>query len=200
MVLKHLIIKFSNKLLIGGKVLSFKQDMDFFKLLSLKNKLEKAKHFQLLFRASDHNHSTKKFHNLCDNKGPTISIIKSECGNIYGGYTSKSWTSANGEHTEDKEAFVFLIESKDESTQRRCPLIFNIKRDRRETAVYHFFYAGPCFGGAISIYDNYGNTSSKSWCSGRVSYDYGKLKKSDLVGINGRHSFRVIEYEVFRIR
>ena len=45
---------------------------------------------RLLFRASRDRFPT--FHSRCDNKGPTVTIVK--CGNnIFGGFTEKSWTS-----------------------------------------------------------------------------------------------------------
>jgi len=46
----------------------------------------------LLYRATTHGKTAKKFHRCCDNQGPTLVVIKSgEC--ICGGYTSKSWQS-----------------------------------------------------------------------------------------------------------
>ena len=45
--------------------------------------------WRLLFRASRDGFAVAKFHTRCDNKGPTITIVKSE-GNIFGGFI---WTS-----------------------------------------------------------------------------------------------------------
>ena len=49
------------------------------------------KTFKLLFRGSEHNFSAQNFHNLCDNKGATISIVKSEYEQIFGLYTDINW-------------------------------------------------------------------------------------------------------------
>lgn len=49
--------------------------------------------WQLIFRASENDYSATSFHQNCDNKGPTIIIIKSKEGWIFGGYISKSWRS-----------------------------------------------------------------------------------------------------------
>ena len=46
----------------------------------------------LLFRASADGNTPKDFHRCCDNKGPTLVLIKSG-EYIFGGYTSKSWLS-----------------------------------------------------------------------------------------------------------
>ncbi|KAK3749974.1 hypothetical protein QZH41_008463, partial [Actinostola sp. cb2023] len=46
--------------------------------------------YSLLYRASVNGWSSANFHACCDNKGPTLVVIKS--GNyIFGGYTTQSW-------------------------------------------------------------------------------------------------------------
>ena len=46
----------------------------------------------LLFRARIDGKTAADFHRCCDNKGPTLIVIQSGVY-IFGGYTSKSWTS-----------------------------------------------------------------------------------------------------------
>ena len=46
----------------------------------------------LLYRASTDGNTPADFHRCCDNKGPTLLLIKSG-EYIFGGYTSKSWES-----------------------------------------------------------------------------------------------------------
>ena len=57
----------------------------------------------------------KTFHNKCDNKGPTLCIIKNNHKYIFGGYTSKSWKSPK-EHgntwCNDRYAFIYGIKPK----------------------------------------------------------------------------------------
>ena len=48
--------------------------------------------WRLLFRASRVGFAASAFHSKCDNKGPTITVVKSG-GNIFGGFTKTSWTS-----------------------------------------------------------------------------------------------------------
>ena len=47
---------------------------------------------KLLYRASEHGYTAKSFHDYCDDKGPTLIIIKSSEGWIFGGYTTQSWS------------------------------------------------------------------------------------------------------------
>ena len=48
--------------------------------------------WKLLYRASEHNYSAKFFHECCDKTiGPTLVVIKSSEGWIFGGYTTQPW-------------------------------------------------------------------------------------------------------------
>ena len=51
--------------------------------------------WELLFRASENEYKAESFHECCDDMGPTLVIIKSTGGWIFGGYTTRSW-SGNG--------------------------------------------------------------------------------------------------------
>ena len=49
--------------------------------------------WKLLYRASEHEYSGKSFHEYCDNvNGPTLIVIKSSGGWIFGGYTTQLWS------------------------------------------------------------------------------------------------------------
>jgi BTB/POZ domain-containing protein KCTD9 len=47
----------------------------------------------LLYKAKRDGFKTKDFHSRCDDKEPTISVIKSEHGKTFGGLTNLSWNS-----------------------------------------------------------------------------------------------------------
>ena len=51
-----------------------------------------------------------KFHELCDGKDKTVTLITTSTGNICGGFTSVSWASIKGGKM-DKEAFLFSLDS-----------------------------------------------------------------------------------------
>ena len=48
--------------------------------------------WKLLYSVSEHEYSGESFHRCCDDKGPTLVIIKSSGGWIFGGYTTESWS------------------------------------------------------------------------------------------------------------
>ena len=63
---------------------------------------------ELLYRMSRDGTECSKFHNLCDNKGATITLIKLEDGNILGNYTPLSWDSTSV-WKNDLNMFVFNL-------------------------------------------------------------------------------------------
>ncbi len=48
--------------------------------------------WKLIYRASEHDYTAQSFHECCDDKGPTLIVIKSSEGWIFGGYTTQSWS------------------------------------------------------------------------------------------------------------
>jgi len=63
---------------------------------------------KLLFRKSRDGDEYKTFHNLCDNKGATVVLIKGTEGFIIGGYTPLNWKSEGG-WIRDNNTFVFSL-------------------------------------------------------------------------------------------
>ena len=53
----------------------------------------------LLYRASRDGWGSSHFHSKCDNKGPTLTVIKCTGGYVFGGYANAAWTSnKDGDH------------------------------------------------------------------------------------------------------
>ena len=48
--------------------------------------------WKLIYRASEHGYTASSFHECCNDKEPTLIVIKSSGGWIFGGYTTKSWS------------------------------------------------------------------------------------------------------------
>ncbi len=57
----------------------------------LKEWLDGEYRWKLLYRASRDGYSCESFHSHCDNKGPTLVVIRSTKGNIFGGYSDADW-------------------------------------------------------------------------------------------------------------
>ncbi len=209
MPLKYLIVSFS-KQIIGSQLLTVKEDIDFVQLLI--KKVSNMKRFNLLMRATKDGFTAKTFHNKCDNKnGPTITIVKSQFGNIFGAYTTVPWTSKLGLKA-DKDAFLFLIRSSHHLEQKECPLIFGIKEKWSEYAVRHYSTCGPAFGGDLLIRDNCNVNATTNHQSGinfvnQCYYEYGKFNgtlsggtgRTDILSMATESYFVVLDYEVFQI-
>ncbi len=211
--LKYLIVSFV-KHVIGSKLLTLKEDIELTRLLL--KKLSSIKRFDLLFHASENGFKSQDFHK-CDNNGSTITIIKSNFGNIFGGYADIPWTSEGG-YKIDPNAFLFMSRSKNnEINQNRCPLIFEMTEGR--FSVYHGFRYAPAFGvGDLCIQNNCNDiATTDAYVTSNVinfqkigyknpvnwfTFDYGSLE-GPLCGGNlksrDRFCFQVLEYEVFKI-
>ena len=50
--------------------------------------------WQLVYRATDHGFGFKDFHAKCSGQNRCLTIVKSESGNIFGGYTDGAWSKS----------------------------------------------------------------------------------------------------------
>ena len=50
-----------------------------------------GKPWRRCFRASEHSYSAAAFHSACDNKGPTVVVVRVG-SHVFGGYADTSWT------------------------------------------------------------------------------------------------------------
>ncbi|TNV77877.1 hypothetical protein FGO68_gene11697 [Halteria grandinella] len=84
----------------------------------IKGKLGRRFKMQLLMRGSEDGFTADKFHRLCDQKGPTLTVIQTLGSMIdpvrtFGGYTSLSWKSPQyPQDLPDPDAFLFSLDHK----------------------------------------------------------------------------------------
>ncbi|GES76346.1 carbohydrate-binding module family 13 protein [Rhizophagus clarus] len=79
--------------------------------LDITDKLTSSYEFNLLFRGSRDGFTRDKFHEICDNKSPTVTIIKVEDSNeILGGYNPVEWKS-NSSYGITKDSFIFSFDN-----------------------------------------------------------------------------------------
>ena len=76
----------------------------------MRARLTSAVGARLLFRASVHGKNAAAFHAHCDNKGPTVVLIRDTAGNVFGGHAPVHWTSpAREEWVSCPSAFLFSV-------------------------------------------------------------------------------------------
>ncbi len=66
----------------------------------------------LVYSATEHGFGFADFHKRSSKKRNCLTIIKSENGNIFGGYTDAAWNEDNN-HVYDDKAFLFSLINKD---------------------------------------------------------------------------------------
>jgi len=67
-----------------------------------------GKRTRLLFRSSRDGASGASFHTACDGQGPTVTLIKSSGGYVFGGYAGLAWSSVGRDH-KCPSAFLFTV-------------------------------------------------------------------------------------------
>ena len=81
-----------------------------------------------------------QFHRICDNRGPTVTVVYNTQGSVYGGYTSLAWLSSDGQFKRDDHAFLFQLVF---SYERRFRKFHN---NKTVNSVHHNRNTGPIFG------------------------------------------------------
>ena len=99
----------------------------------------KYQKWKLLYRASKDGFSGANFHEKCDGKTHTLTIIKTPNGNIFGGFTEAPWSKKN-DYENDPNALIFSLINKE-----KTPLV--MKCFRPQYAIYCSESNGPNFGG-----------------------------------------------------
>ena len=104
----------------------------------------------LCYRRSDDGTSSSTFHSKCNNKGPTMTVIKNNLNQVYGGYAPISWTSKNG-YTVTTGSFLYSV-----TNNTKFPYYKNSGNSMYDQVGY-----GPTWGGNHDLYVS-GNMTSGS--------------------------------------
>lgn len=99
--------------------------------------------WRLIYRASEHGFDAADFHRCCDTFAPTVSIIQTDFGNIFGGFTIVPWSSATLRADQaDPTAFLFTLKN----TLNIPPTKFPVAKEYQQCAISHNPTCGPNFG------------------------------------------------------
>ncbi|KAF2071432.1 hypothetical protein CYY_007256 [Polysphondylium violaceum] len=100
----------------------------------------KTMDFELLYKASGDDFSIPSFHLACDCKGPTITLIETTDGDVFGGYNSQSWNSDSIQYGDDKCFLFTLVNKHGIKPTKYLPNLIH------QTYVAGFPFGGPMFG------------------------------------------------------
>ena len=101
--------------------------------------------FSLLYSFSRDGASASTFHQLCDNKGPTVTVLYNTSGSIYGGYSEESWSSF-GSYNPNVKGFLFRLAFSGKKMYDKFPNQRGIK------GVYCHGSYGPTFGASFDLH------------------------------------------------
>ena len=104
---------------------------------------DRSQPWRLIYRATEHGFNARDFHDHCDSLSPTLSIIQTDFGNVFGGYTTVPWSSAM-QRTDraDPEAFLFTLRN----NVGVPPTKFPVATQFQHCAITHNPTCGPNFG------------------------------------------------------
>ncbi|PKY35221.1 hypothetical protein RhiirB3_533099 [Rhizophagus irregularis] len=170
---------------IDSKIITIQHAELISKWIENTDEIKNAYKFKLLLRGSRDGFTPKTFHEICDNKSRTITIIKVKDSNeILGGYNPVEWESEYDEICEEayrytKKSFIFSFNSDNIETY-----IFSCVKCKR-FALLNYNNSGPVFGiGDLGLYGDTG-------CCDGSAYEKQIRETTD--------TFAVEEYEVFQI-
>jgi len=152
---------------------------------------ESNQKFSLIYRASQDGFEAAKFHAKCDDKPNTFIIVKSQNGNVFGGYTEKSWSGDGPKN--DSNAFIFsFINRLKRPLKIKSNLYYSIICD---------VDSGPWFGlmGDLCI-SNKIDTDFKNYSHFGYSFSHPDFKQGSNEAksfLAGSEYFQVSEIEVF---
>jgi hypothetical protein len=157
------------------------------------------KEFALLYRGSVDGFGAADFHRKCDGHGNTLTVIQTNAGNIFGGYSPCVWDSSGASKSDETvTSFLFSLNC----PYLRDPKRFPLKSDHKHEAIYTRAIYGPAFGWNnarpdLMVYDG---------CNTRQNYNAGfGTAYQNTTGLDGRTfldggaNWVVREIEVFEI-
>ena len=145
---------------------------------SLKNWIDPSRKIkaELLYRSSQNGENISTFHELCDNKGPTLTLFHVNDGNKVGIYTPLSWDS-NSEWKFDMDTFIFNL-NKNQKYKKLQP----------EHSIYCFNSFGPltsnfgCENNSMKSLNHWGNNINNFYDKGsEILPNDNQLKQYDLL-------------------
>jgi len=141
--------------------------------------------FNLIYRATRDGDTINDFHKMCDDKSPTICIMKTPKGFIFGGYTTVLFNNKKNQELKlkDDKAFVFSLNKREKyKTQDESRSILNSPK--------HLIIFGNGYN-SIQI-ENNALTSKDHWSNPKGSYGH------DLNLTEDKY-FSIVEIEVFQV-
>ena len=156
----------------------------------IKEKINKDKiSFELIFKMSENGSKSEDFHNFCDNKGPSLTLVKTTENKYFGGFTPLNWESKGGSIKDDSnQTFIFSL-----NLLKKYDMI----NKKGKSAIYYSIDYGPDFG-ADDFGINQNMKTGVTYANGNCNF----LSDNNLELTNGKGDhdiFDVEELEVYKV-
>ncbi|CAG8647438.1 11771_t:CDS:2, partial [Paraglomus brasilianum] len=134
---------------------------------------------KLLYQGSHDGYKPTAFHKCCDNRGPTITVIRTKENEIIGGYNPISWDKTLERFTHTPYSFLFAVKSSG-NVVSFC--------QKPATAVRHGPNYGPTFGSDLVVLGGFTGPINSTY-----QHAYDKPIRDSI------EMFAVREIEVFQV-
>ena len=167
----------------------------------IEQKLNKNIILELIFKMGENGFTGKDFHNYCDNKGPTLILIKTSNDEIIGGFTTLNWeTTTEREKKYDELGLTFLFSL---TLNKK----FDMIKQYTYPAIQNLYYLGPDFGSADLLLDrnlrdgvSYAYSDCSFFYDGKIELVEDKGETRFRAGRNGGVAyFNILEFEVYKV-
>ena len=150
---------------------------------------KKPKIFKLLFDTTKDGDYSSTFHQKCDGKCPTLVIIKSSNGYIFGSYDTSPWNS-NSQNINAPNSFIFSLNQKQKyyASSENNSIIYGGSRDNQQNS--YMFKIGCC---DVSIMHNCTSNNQN-----RTNCDKFSVPSKNILN-GGNQYFTVSNLEVYEI-
>ena len=181
--MKDLLHQVRKGIAIGSQIIRY-DEFNFIESAVRKTMNKNVKFFNLLYRGSRNGFRAQDFHEKCDGKKNTITVILTRNGRRFGGFTHAKWDKSNG-YKSDERGFLFSLDSKE---------VYANKKENY--GIYCYNDKGPAFGGGHDLFiDDNCNKDNESYDNSNHSYEtYGKK-----YALAGTKYFYVEDYEVYEL-
>ncbi|EXX77792.1 hypothetical protein RirG_020610 [Rhizophagus irregularis DAOM 197198w] len=152
--------------------------------------------FKLLLRGSRNGFTPESFHELCDNKPCTLTLIKVKgTEEIIGGYNPTIWKSPGGygEYGKTKDSFIFSFKSKDNF---KDPILSYVKN--YDQAFFYGSSYGPTFDD-LDIYVEYEDDEDEDDKHKNYNFIRCVQRSYEKKIRDTEDEFLIDDYEVFQI-
>ena len=145
--------------------------------------------FELIFKMTENGYDSKDFHKFCDDKEPTLTLVKTTKNKIFGGFTPLNWKNSEyGIIDESNQTFLFSL-----NEIKKYDLI-----NKTDYAIHTT--KGPYFGASDLLLGSNMTNMKNGISYANENCNFLSNNNLELTGGKGEHeNFETEELEVYKV-